>query len=82
MKSTTLGIIVANKKRTCGPHSVDEGRKRTILIAASILVPTKVAELGSKSSPASEATMSDAISVAERIMQRIDQRWQDRQTSR
>jgi len=53
---------------------MDEGRKRTILIAASILVSRKFAELGGKSSPALESAVADAISMAEKIMQRIDRR--------
>lgn len=53
---------------------MDEGRKRTILIAASILVSRKFAELGGKPSPALESAIADAITMAERIMQRIDAR--------
>jgi hypothetical protein len=53
---------------------MDEGRKRAILIAASILVSRKFAQLGAQSSPALEAAISDAIVTAERIMQKIDSR--------
>jgi len=53
---------------------VDEGRKRAILIAASILVSRKFAQLGSQSSPALEAAISDAVVMAEKIMQKIDSR--------
>jgi hypothetical protein len=53
---------------------MDEGRKRTILIAASILVSRKFAELGGKSSPALEYAIGDAILMAEKIMARIDSR--------
>jgi hypothetical protein len=53
---------------------MDEGRKRTILIAASILVSRKFAELGGKSSPALEYAIADAISMAEKMMARIDSR--------
>lgn len=54
---------------------MDEGRKRTILIAASILVARDYAQLRGKPSPALEAAISDAISLAEKIMQKIDARW-------
>jgi hypothetical protein len=54
---------------------MDEGRKRTILIAASILVARDYAQLKGKPSPALESAISDAISLAEKIMQRIDARW-------
>jgi hypothetical protein len=54
---------------------MDEGRKRTILIAASILVARDYAQLKGKPSPALDAAISDAISLAEKIMQRIDARW-------
>jgi hypothetical protein len=53
---------------------MDEGRKRTILIAASILVARKSAQL-EKNSPAMEAAISDSITLAERIMLKIDNRW-------
>jgi hypothetical protein len=54
---------------------MDEGRKRVLLIAASILVSRKFAELGGKSSPALESAIADAVSMAEKIMQRIDSRF-------
>jgi hypothetical protein len=53
---------------------MDEGRKRAILIAASILVSRKFAQLGPQSSPALEAAISDAVLTAEKIMQKIDSR--------
>jgi hypothetical protein len=53
---------------------MDEGRKRAILIAASILVSRKFAQLGPQSSPALEAAISDAVVMAEKIMQKIDSR--------
>ena len=61
-------------KRFCCPPGMDEGRKRTILIAASILVARKWVQLEGKPSPAQDAAIADAISLAERIMQRIDSR--------
>jgi hypothetical protein len=54
---------------------MDEGRKRTILMAASILVARDYAQLKGKPSPALDSAISDAISLAEKIMQRIDARW-------
>jgi hypothetical protein len=54
---------------------MDEGRKRTILIAASILVARKSAQLEGKPSPALDSAIADAISLAERIMKQIDARW-------
>jgi hypothetical protein len=53
---------------------MDEGRKRTILIAASILVAPKWDQLGTRPSPALDAAITDAISLAERILQKIDSR--------
>jgi hypothetical protein len=53
---------------------MDEGRKRAILIAASILVSRKFAQLGPQSLPALEAAVSDAAVMAEKIMQKIDSR--------
>jgi hypothetical protein len=54
---------------------MDEGRKRDLLIAASILAAWKLAQWDGKSSPASEIAISDAITTAERIMAKIDSRW-------
>ncbi len=54
---------------------MDEGRKRVLLIAASILAARKLAHWDGRSSPMLEAAISDAISVAERILNRIDAWW-------
>jgi hypothetical protein len=54
---------------------VDEGRKRTLLIAASILAARKLANWDGRPSPMFEASIADAIAVAEKILQRIDSRW-------
>ncbi len=51
---------------------MDEGRKRVLLIAASILVARYLKEGLVVRTPRSEALMSDAIRVAERILQKID----------
>jgi len=54
---------------------MDEGRKRVLLIAASILVARKLADWDGRPSPALEAATANAISLAERIMAKIDSRW-------
>ena len=61
-------------KTLCYDSPMDEGRKRTILIAASILVAHKWVQLDGKPSPALDGAIADAITLAERIMQRIDSR--------
>ena len=54
---------------------MDEGRKRVLLIAASILAARKLANWDGRPSPAVESAISDAIALAERILSRIDSRW-------
>jgi hypothetical protein len=55
---------------------VDEGRKRELLIAASILAARKLAQYdGGKRVPATVAAISDAVSWAEEIMKAIDDHW-------
>jgi hypothetical protein len=54
---------------------VDEGRKRVLLIAASILAARKLAQFdGVKRVPATISAIDDAILWAERIMEAIDKR--------
>jgi hypothetical protein len=54
---------------------VDEGRKRVLLIAASILAARKLAQYdGGKRVPATVAAISDAVRWAEEIMGEIDRR--------
>jgi len=49
--------------------SVDEGRKRVLLIAASILAARKLAQYGSEAQvPATICAIEDAIRWAERMM--------------
>jgi hypothetical protein len=55
--------------------TVEEGRKRVLLIAASILAARKLADWDGRPSPSVEATIANAILAAERIMVRIDSRW-------
>lgn len=55
---------------------VDEGRKRVLLIAASILAARKLAAHdGGKRVPATVSAISDAVRWAEEIMRAIDERW-------
>lgn len=55
---------------------MDEGRKRVLLIAASILAARKLAQYdGGKRVPATVAAISDAVRWAEEIMRAIDERW-------
>jgi hypothetical protein len=62
---------------------VDEGRKRVLLIAASILAARKLAQYdGGKRVPATVSAIADAIRWAEEIMHEIDQRWPQRSTAR
>ena len=55
---------------------MDEGRKRVLLIAASILAARKLAQYdGLKKVPATISAIADAIRWAEEIMGEIDRRW-------
>jgi hypothetical protein len=60
--------------------SMDEGRKRVLLIAASILAARKLVNWDGRPSPALESAIADAIATAERIMGKIDSRWPTRST--
>lgn len=54
---------------------VDEGRKRVLLIAASILAARKLAQYDSGARvPATVSAIADSIRWAERIMEEIDRR--------
>jgi len=54
---------------------VDEGRKRVLLIAASILAARKLAQYeGAKKVPATVSAIADAIRWAEEILAEIDRR--------
>ena len=72
--------MMANKRRICYASLVDEGRKRVMLIAASILAARKLANWDGRPSPVLESAIADAIAIAERIMARIDSRWPTRST--
>jgi hypothetical protein len=54
---------------------MDEGRKRVLVIAASILAARRLAQLEFKPCPAYEAVIANAIAAAEKIMRRIDSHW-------
>src|ERR1019366_7792572 len=55
---------------------MDEGRKRVLLIAASILAARKLAQFdGGKRVPATVSAIANAIDWAEEIMDEIDRRW-------
>jgi hypothetical protein len=63
---------------------VDEGRKRVLLIAASILAARKLSQFDRPVRvPATISVIVDAIRWAERILEEIDKRWpaQDREKS-
>ena len=58
------------------PNSMDEGRKRVLLIAAAILAARKLAQFeGGARVPATICAINDAIRWAEEIMTEIDRRW-------
>jgi len=69
---------LANKRRIAYTLVVDEGRKRVLLIAAAILAVRRLANWDGRPSPAFECAIADAITIAERIMTRIDARWPER----
>ena len=55
---------------------MDEGRKRALLIAASILAARKLAQFeGVKRVPATVSAITDALRWAAEIMKAIDERW-------
>lgn len=54
---------------------MDEGRKRTLLIAACILAARRLAQLDGKPSPALESCIADSIRMAEKILRKIDERY-------
>jgi hypothetical protein len=65
------------------PISMDEGRKRVLLIAASILAARKLAQYeGGARVPATICAISDAIRWADEIMAEIDRRWPTKVSNR
>ena len=67
------------KAKVLNCRSMDEGRKRVLLIAASILAARKLATWDGRPSPVLESAISDSIALAERILSRIDSRWPQQQ---
>jgi hypothetical protein len=58
------------------PPFMDEGRKRVLLIAASILAARKLAQYdGAKKVPATVSAIADAIRWAGEILAEIDRQW-------
>ncbi len=53
---------------------MDEQRKYALLFAATILAARKLHEIGSKPCPARECAIADAISNAEQILRKIEER--------
>lgn len=53
-------------------------RKYAILFAATILAARKLAEVGEKPCPARDACIADAITKAELILRKIEQRCGER----
>ena len=53
---------------------MDEGRKRVLLIAATILAAEKLAH-HEKPCPAVESAIADGLAMAERIMAKIDAKY-------
>jgi hypothetical protein len=68
---------VANIKRKMYHAHMDEGRKRVLLIAASILAARKLAQYeGGTRVPVTISAIADAVRWAEMIMAEIDKRWE------
>ena len=58
---------------------MDEGRKRVLLIAASILAARRLADWdGGSVSPKHIAAIGDSVRIAQRILARIDAEWPDK----
>lgn len=66
---------MANIRRKVYDAAMDEGRKRVLLIAASILAARKLAMYeGGTRVPATISAIADAVRWAEMIMAEIDKR--------
>jgi hypothetical protein len=61
-------------KTLCYAFRVDEGRKRVLLIAATILAARKLAQFN-KPCPGIESATANGITMAEKIMARIDAKY-------
>ena len=59
--------------------TVDEGRKRVLLIAAAILAARKLSQYDRiRMVPATVSAIADAVHWAEEIMKEIDRKWPTR----
>jgi hypothetical protein len=68
--------FMANKRRSVYHASMDEGRKRVLLITAAILAARKLSQFPSTPRvPATISAISDAIRFANQIMVEIDRLW-------
>jgi len=75
--------MLQSQRISCGEHTakvyhagVEEGRKRVLLIAASILAARRLAQYeGGTRVPATISAIEDAIQWAEQLMAAIDRRW-------
>ena len=56
---------------------MDEDRKRVLLIAATILAARKLAQFD-KPSPGMEAAIANGITMAEKIMSKIDAKYPEK----
>jgi hypothetical protein len=61
----------------CYDFAVDEGRKRVLLIAATILAARKLAQFD-KPCPGIESAISNGITMAEKIMAKIDAKYPEK----
>jgi hypothetical protein len=61
---------------------VDEGRKRTLVIAAAIIAARNLAQINFKHCPAYESAISNAVLAAEKIMRKVDSNWPGREQDR
>jgi hypothetical protein len=79
LKATYASIIIAHSEQNTQvlhSKSVDEGRKRVLLIAAAILAARKLAQYDAEARvPATMSAIADAVRWAEQILREIDRRW-------
>jgi hypothetical protein len=61
-------------------RGVNEGRKRVLWICATILAARKLAQIGDRPSPALQACIANAVSMAEKIMRAIDAKFPTTET--
>jgi hypothetical protein len=69
-------VLHGHEDRFQMSNQMDEGRKRVLLIAASILAARKLSQFeAGKRVPATVSAIADSIRWAEEIMAEIDRRW-------